>query len=176
MVVAIVVALALTGPALADEVDNGIYIGASVGTADLDAVSNLTDISGDDTGWKAIVGWRVFNYLGVEASWVDLGTADDSSADASITTDGLDLFAVGIIPIGTWFELFGKIGYMAWDAEIDGDDPTLDASDDGEDLAWGAGAAFRIGRGFQIRVEYENFDIEALDSSEFYSAGFTYTF
>ena len=172
------VLLLASAPAVAADIDKGLYFGGGIGNASIDQEDASFDFSGDDTGWKAIVGWRIFKFISVEANWVDFGTAEDSvgGSDFGVTTDGFDVGALGILPLGGHFELFVKGGYMAWDAELDAEDPSLDAQEDGEDPFYGAGVAFRIGESLQIRAEYEQFDIEDADTVDLASVSATFTF
>ena len=99
-------------------------------------------------------------FFGVEADYRDFGSPSQSffGTDVTVDTKAFDVFAVGMLPIGN-FELFGKAGYSAWDAEISaaGFEP---ASEDGNDLAYGIGAAYGFGK-FAVRLEYELFDIDS---------------
>ena len=47
-------------------------------------------------------------FLGIEASYLDLGEQESSNFSAEIT--GWDLQAVGILPLGNHFELFAQFG------------------------------------------------------------------
>ncbi len=88
-------------------------------------------------------------------------------------TTALDLFAVGVIPIGK-FEVFGKAGYSMWDAEVSAlGQPS--AKDDGSDLAYGLGAAYTFAK-FALRLEYEMFDIESNADVDMLSFGFDFRF
>ena len=172
-----VLLLAVASP-VAAEVDQGLYFGGGLGNASIKQEEDGFDFNADDGGWKAILGWRIFKFIAVEANWVDFGSPEDEvgGIDVGVTADGLDLGALAILPLGGHFEMFVKGGYMAWDAEFDASDPNLDASEDGEDLFYGAGAAFRIGESLQIRVEYEQFEIEDADTVDLASVSATFTF
>ena len=173
--------LLLAVPAVAatsTDIDKGIYIGAGVGRSGIDASLNSVDFSGGDTGWKAIAGWRIAKYFSVEANWVDFGTADDtvSAENIEINGDGLDIAAIGYIPLGHVFELFGKYGFISWDTEISSDSGTLDANDDGSDTFWGAGFAFHFAESWEVRAEYEKFNIGDDTDTDMASLAMTYTF
>jgi hypothetical protein len=174
----ILAALALTSlPALA--VDNGIYLGASVGQSGVEVDDIGFDggnFDGDDTGFKAIAGWRFLDWLSVEANYVDLGAGDDvvDGETLEIDASGISLSALGFWPIGP-VDLFARIGAINWDAEVTSADFGELASDDGTDLTYGVGAQFRVW-GLSIRGEYERFDIEDADTIDMFSVGVTWTF
>ncbi|TFG81831.1 MAG: porin family protein [Chromatiales bacterium] len=165
-----------SGPAFAGA-DSGFYLGAGVGQASVGDINidggEGFSFDGDDTGYKAIVGfnfgWIPLIDLAVEGSYVDFGKADD----AGINVDADALAAFGVVgvnlgPIG----IFGKVGAVNWDAKVSVEG--VSADDDGTDPAYGIGARFQLGS-FQIRAEYELFDIDAADV-DFLSASLLYTF
>ncbi|MEE2729794.1 MAG: outer membrane beta-barrel protein [Pseudomonadota bacterium] len=162
--------------------DSGFYLGASLGTAEVD----FSDGEGDDeiefddsdTGYKLFGGYNLgllpFLDLAVEAGYMDLGSVKgdignftDNELEAyGWTAYGLGGFNLG--PVG----LFAKVGYFAWDSDIDtalGDD-----SESGTDPAFGLGAKFQLGS-IAIRAEYEMFDLDEVDI-DYISVGASYTF
>jgi hypothetical protein len=172
--------LLLASNGAATAADNGFYLGASVGNANLEiddlAGISEADFKGDDTGYKLIAGIRPLDWLAVEASWVDFGDAEDriqfQSQDIPlrISGDGISAFAVGFLPIGP-VDLFAKGGIISWDSKISGD---FD-DDDGTDLAYGVGAQFRVWS-ISLRAEYEIFDVDDVDDLSMISVGATFTF
>jgi OOP family OmpA-OmpF porin len=164
-------ALALVSlPAAA--VDNGIYLGASVGQSGL----QIDDFSYDAnaTGYKLIAGWRFLDWLAVEANYLDFGSGDDTVAGTKLETsaDGVSLSAVGFLPVGP-VDLFARVGAVDWSADLTS--PGFGrASDDGTDLTYGVGAQFRVWS-LSIRAEYEMFDISDADV-DMISVGVTWTF
>jgi opacity protein-like surface antigen len=173
---AILCAALLVLPALpAAAADNGFYLGASVGQANLqiddlsDGIST-GDFDSDDTAFKLIAGIRPLDWLAVEAAYVNFGEPEDTVLGQKLKADGdgISAFAVGFLPTGP-VDLFAKAGLISWDSKISGS-----FDDDGTDLAYGAGAQFRV-LGLSIRAEYEKFDISDVDL-DMISVGVTYTF
>lgn len=167
----------LTAPVLpAVAADNGFYLGASIGQANLQ-IDDLTDnfladddFDGDDMGFKLVAGIRPLDWLAVEAAYVNFGEPEDTVFGGKLKAegDGISAFAVGFLPTGP-VDLFAKIGLISWDSKISG---TFD--DDGSDLAYGVGAQFRV-LGLSIRAEYEKFEPSDVDL-DMISVGLTYTF
>jgi len=183
LVVAFVVAVAAT-PASA--VDNGFYIGGSLGGSSLD-VRDVDDDFGDidfsdgDTAYKLFAGYRFLSFLAVEAGYVDFGdpadlVGDIDQIDVQIGVSGWDAFALGILPVGP-VDVFAKLGVIAWDADIRAafEDLVDRDSDSGTDVAYGLGVALRLGS-FAIRIEGEMFDVDGADELYMLSAGATFTF
>jgi OOP family OmpA-OmpF porin len=157
--------------------DNGFYLGGSVGQVNL-KIDDLTggalpddDFDSDDTAFKLIAGMRPLDWFGVEAAYVNFGEPEDTVLGQQLKADGdgISAFAVGFLATGP-VDLFAKVGLIAWDSKITGG--AFD--DDGSDLAYGAGAQFRV-LGLSIRAEYEKFDISDVDL-DMISVGLTYTF
>jgi opacity protein-like surface antigen len=172
-------ALALAAHA-ASAADNGIYLGASVGQANVQLDDSLSsDFDANDTGYKIILGIRPLDWLGVEASYVDFGSPDDQVAtvDGGTTVeanlDGISAFAVGFLAIGP-VDLFAKVGLINWDGTVKAPELSLSASNDGTDFAYGVGAQFRVWS-LSLRAEYEKFDIVDTDVN-LLSVGVTWTF
>jgi len=156
--------------------DNGIYIGGSVGKANVDVDEDLGfELDSDDTGFKAIVGIRPLDFLGFELNYVDLGKPSDDvgGVDIEADTSGIDAFAVGFLPLPL-VDLFAKVGVVSWDSKISVEGVQV-ADDSGEDLAYGVGAQVRFGS-IAVRAEYERFEIDNLDDVNLISLGFTWTF
>lgn len=176
-IAALILALSAT-PAVS--ADNGFYLGASVGQGGVDSESVdfgtfVEDFDGDDTGFKAIAGFRLIKLFALEVNYVDLGTASDNVAgvDVDVDTKGIDAFGVLFLPIPV-VDLFIKGGFISWDldANVSG---IGSVSDDGTDLAYGVGAGIGFGS-FGLRAEYERFEIEDTDTVDMISLGFTWTF
>lgn len=171
-----ILATLTTFPAFA--VDNGIYLGGSVGQSgvDIDEVGfDDGDFSGDATAYKVIAGWRFLDWLSIEGNYVDLGSADETVDGDRFEVDasGVSLSAVGFLPIGP-VDLFARVGIIDWDADIS-IEGFGSGSDDGTDLTYGVGAQFRVW-GLSLRAEYEQFDIDDVDTADLISLGVTWTF
>jgi hypothetical protein len=167
----LVAALALTSlPAVA--VDNGIYLGGSIGLSgqEIDEI----DYDADATGYKLIAGWRFLDWLAVEGNYIDFGSADDTILGEKVETevDGVSLSAVGFLPVGP-VDLFARVGVIDWSGEVSSDLFGKE-SDDGTDMVYGVGAQFRVWS-LSIRAEYEMFDIDDSDLG-MVSLGVTWTF
>lgn len=164
--------------------DNGIYLGASVGQANLE-VDDLAGLSeanfdGEDTAFKLIAGIRPLDWLAVEAAYVDFGEPEDAVLGELFEGEarGISAFGVGFLAVGP-VDLFGKLGFIAWETAFES--PAWDTyfggafENDGTDMAYGVGAQFRVWS-FSVRAEYEAFDLSDVDDLSMISIGLTYTF
>jgi hypothetical protein len=156
------------------------YVGASAGRSSTEFDEGPGDsFSGSDTSFKLLGGYRVIKFFAVEADYRDLGSQSDTVAPGQelvFDTKAFDLFAVGVVPIGKAFEVFGKAGYSIWDADLSMTG-TINGSgsEDGSDLAYGVGAAYSFNK-FALRLEYEQFDIADVDNVSMASFGAEFRF
>jgi hypothetical protein len=169
--------LATMPAAFADE-DAGLYIGGGVGqfNAGIDDVdqidSTVDEWDDDDTAYKFFGGFRLNKALAYELDYINLGEPSGAvvpgrNVDASV--DGFAPYVVGTVPLGKWFEVYGRLGYFFYDARTrqeDGVGGLVEFDEESEDLVWGAGIGTNIGEKLNVRFEYERFDLEGLDDSD----------
>lgn len=152
--------------------DNGLYLGASLGQANLDIDQRPIQIDSDDTGFKFIAGLRPLDWFAVEASYVNFGEPESGALAANV--DGISAFGVFFVPAGP-IDLFVKGGLISFDSSVEIDGFGDIYREDGTDLAYGAGLQFRL-LSLGIRAEYERFDIDDVEDANMISIGVTYTF
>jgi opacity protein-like surface antigen len=184
-----VAAFALAGlcAGTAAHADNtGIYAGFSLGQARTDFSDEALDdlFDGEDTAFKLFLGYRVLDWVGFEAGYVDLGEIaprGNLPAFSQVQVDqaGFNVFGVLYWDIAN-VDLFAKGGFMLSQvrARTNTFFGTFDNVDNSTDLAWGVGAQVRFGK-LAVRLEYERFDFDAgvgLDTPEMVSLGATWTF
>lgn len=143
----------------------GGFVGASLGQSD----ATSSGVSGDDTSWKVLGGYNFMKFVGVEGSYRNFGSIDETIGTTQIGLDAtsMDVFGVGRLPVGSSFELFAKAGYAFIDMDASVTDPmfgTISGSTSESELAYGAGFSFKVGERFAFRAEYETFDVgESMD-------------
>ena len=179
---ALAVGLASVGDARAE---SGFYLGGSVGDATISADApdgNLGDtfkFDESDFAWKAFGGYNfdvAFMDFAIEGGYVDLGAPSGTSplgTTVGLDVAGWDIFALAGFKLGP-VGLFAKAGMISWDADFSATGfPT--EGDSGSDPAYGVGARFILG-GFEIRGEYEMFDISDADDVYMLSLGAAFKF
>ncbi|HUQ12197.1 MAG TPA: porin family protein [Steroidobacteraceae bacterium] len=172
-------AVAAAAPAAWSQEENrGFYLGGGVGQFnaqidDVDQVDNtVDDWDEDDTAYKFFGGYRMNNFLSFELAYINLGEPSGNvvpgrNVDASI--DGFAPYVVGTIPIGKWFEVYGRLGYYFYDATVgveDELDNRAEFDEESEDLVYGAGIGANIGERLNVRFEYERFDLQGVDDAD----------
>src|SRR5690349_617785 len=157
---------------------SGFYLGGGVGQFnakinDVDQVDNTIDRwKQDDTAYKFFAGYRLNRFLGVEAAYVNLGKPSGAvvpgfNVDQSV--DGFAPYVVGTIPLGPYFELNGRVGYYFYDANMRQESVAngrVQFDEESNALAWGGGIGANIGEKFNVKLEYERFDIKHLDGAD----------
>ena len=164
--------------------DSGIYIGGSVGSANIDYSDNSDDIGridfdDDDVGYKIFVGYNFgiipLIDLGIEGSYVDFGSQDGKIGGISgneVEATAWSAFGVAGLTFGP-FGIFAKAGVAEWSVDVDPKNARSFSESD-NDPVYGIGAKFQIAS-FAIRAEYEMFELGDVDM-DFYSVGAAYTF
>jgi OOP family OmpA-OmpF porin len=149
--------------AQAKPADQGFYAGASFTQTEADGTCP-SGFSCDfkDSGFKIFGGYRFNRNFAAEAFYADHGEISVKvgtvSAKAESSTFGVA--ALGILPLGSNFELFGKlgIGSTSVDATASAPGVSAGASDSGSDILFGVGAAYNFTRNLGVRAEYERFN------------------
>jgi OOP family OmpA-OmpF porin len=172
-------AVAAASPAaFAQDENAGFYIGGGAGqfNAQIDDVDEVDDtVNGwdeDDTAYKFFLGYRMNNFLSFELDYINLGEPSGAvvpgfNVDAAV--DGFAPYVIGTIPIGQWFEVYGRLGYFFYDATLGIEnevDDRVEFDEESEDLVYGAGVGANIGERLNIRFEYERFDLQGVDDAD----------
>lgn len=191
---------AALGVTSAQAADTGFYVGGSFGQSkvsdfngsDLDAelatmgITSSSSTDDSDTGWKAFAGYRVMKYLAVEGAYTNFGEATANSiitapvtgvVNTTLEADAWTVSALGILPLGDKFSLFGRLGVNFWnvDTSATADAATVSESDDGTDWVYGVGAAYSITTNLSVRGEWERYDFDDGDV-DLLSAGVSWNF
>jgi hypothetical protein len=177
LALAVVLLAPMTGPAFAQDDTEGPYFGGGVGdfSAAVDEINNLDDVddvgidfSDGDNATKLFGGWRFNEFVALQGDFVDFGESSGAVATSVTpgTSDiqGLAPSVVGTLPLGP-FELFGRVGVMFYEADLNLTGGRI-IDESGEDIVWGLGAGLDVGKRVNLRLEYEEIDIEALDEAD----------
>ncbi|MGE5491905.1 MAG: outer membrane beta-barrel protein [Actinomycetota bacterium] len=170
-----IIALSLFAASTAVFAQNtGWYVGGSAGQSktkfknddfawNIAGVSETKDTT--DTAWKLFGGYNFNQYFAVEVGYADLGTPKYKYSGAGVAgqmkVEQNSAFAAAkaTLPVGSQFNLFGKLGATSnhskstWTSNIgNGSD-----SDNHIKAMFGVGAEFLPIKNVGIRVEYENY-------------------
>lgn len=149
----------------------GPYIGAGLGSAELDNPCPPGSSNCDDSGtvWKIYGGWQMNKWLSAELGYMDFHEVDFRGTTGGgvpfrghADTWGITGFAVGRfpIPIGSFdrLSILGKIGTMYYNRDRSSNLGAYDSDDDGFAFAWGLGLQYTFNERVGLRAEYERFE------------------
>lgn len=166
------IVLLASGEALAQA---GPYLGAALGQSQFkewcdtggSTTATLPACDDKETSWKILAGYRFNRYIAAEATYIDWG---EVSATGRITATGqtvlvaasqtsYGLAAVGTLPLGERFEVFGKLGFLQHDVETRrvSPNPNTEGRDETE-FHYGLGVKYAFTRNWALRGEWENTD------------------
>lgn len=158
-------------------------------------ILNGADCSADsgDTGFGIFAGYRFNRNFAIEVSYLDLGavTAElmnstrvegarlDAEGEARLDAKGLMASALISIPLGQRFSIFGRLGVLAWDADLSAnasgsirlgnrrisfDGLNESRSRSGTDGAYGGGVRFAFNENMAVRAEFTRFEVIDVNS------------
>jgi OOP family OmpA-OmpF porin len=198
---------------------DGWYAGASIGQTSVDLneaeLENSLNANGiahtpisindTDTGWKLYMGYRFLPYFALEGAYVALGEVSAETTATAVNgiqipaqtvkakveaNDTVYLAAVGILPFGDRFAVFGKIGFYSTETDAVACVSALGCINEKErDENWmyGLGIDFYFTRQWGMRAEWERFtnvgsaknccaDPSGTEDVDFISVGVIYRF
>ena len=152
--------------------DEGFSIGASVARASVEAQGLGQTVDGDADGTRIFASYMFTKNFGIEAGYSDFGRPDDSTLapNFEVETNSSDFYAVGVKPVSDKIDLFGKLGLVRSNTEIE-ESETSEASSSSTDLALGFGAEYKVSDRFGFRAEFEWIDSKNSGAVQMISLG-----
>ena len=140
-----------------------------------------TGTENTDLGYQALFGYRFHRFFSAELGLAQFGELKSTakadmdfdngdgfvpvSVSLAFSSGGPMLSAIGILPLGEKFELFGRLGYLFTSAErsltskVDGQSGSFgSAKGDSQNPVYGIGFAWHINQVYSIRGEYQQLD------------------
>lgn len=142
-----------------------------------DVVEATSSVDDSDTGFGAAVGYQVSENFAAELAYVDLGSADyrasgtvtdgvtdyPASVDVSATARGPVFSFLGILPIGSRFSAYGRVGIALFKSEGTANVTIDDVSDGTSDSTqrsnglYGVGGEFSVNNRFSVRLDWTRY-------------------
>ena len=130
------------------------YVGATAGQYDPDEPDWETSATVSTRG-----GYKFNEVFSIEASYVFFSETELNNYPYYTLEGGLfDVGLVGTIPLSKKFEIFGRIGYGYWAADVNGYGYNTD--DTGDSFNYGGGLAFNINKNFSVFAGYQKYDFD----------------
>jgi OmpA-OmpF porin, OOP family len=150
----------------------GIYLGGALGQATFKewcttggtANASFNSCKDTDTAWKLLGGYRFNRHFAIEASYIEWGevTANvnlglpPTVIEVAASQHSYGLAAVGTLPLGERFELFGKAGFLQNEQESRRVSPNPSTRDrDETGFHYGLGAKYALTKNWALRGEWE---------------------
>jgi OOP family OmpA-OmpF porin len=181
-------AVSILASAPVQAAEEGFYIFGTVGQSRADVKKSdfleeeypgiHTSLDKTDTGYKLQVGYRFNDYVAVEGGYVDLGKMKFSLSSpiggikAESKASGINLAAVGFMPLDPSFSVFAKAGIinakvkMKASSSVIGETFNESGSERSTRPMFGLGAVYSLSKTVDLRVEYEWFNKLRFDDSK----------
>jgi OmpA-OmpF porin, OOP family len=144
--------------------DSGWYVGGSFGQSEVDIedCGGGIDCDEKDTAWRIFGGYKINRNFSVEAGYHQLGEARASGPGGNIEFDAnaLELVALGALPLGNQFSLYGKAGFYRGETKVTGSTlltGPLSIKETNTDLTYGVGVQYDMSRQLGIRAEWQRY-------------------
>ncbi|HEY3487827.1 MAG TPA: outer membrane beta-barrel protein [Gammaproteobacteria bacterium] len=150
--------------ALFAQVSPAAYLDLGLGNSTVE----IDDFEGSDTYFKVAIGGEISDNITAEGGFWNLGEAEDAGVEVS--ADGLFGDVKFSHDLNSDTSIFGKLGLFMWDGEACAG---VCASDDGNDMFYGAGVGFAVGSGTvnieilmsELGADLGDFDVTTIGGS-----------
>lgn len=156
-------ALAATSAAWAGGVDeHGFYAGLGVGSSKpkISAVAPDTLSKDSDTAYDALLGYKLSKHFAVEGQYTDMGKVTNSSGGTA-KGHATSLSAVGMLPVGDKFDLYGKLGYATSKTKTSGFNAN---GANRSDPTYGAGVQYDFNPMMGVRLGWDHYGLATADT------------
>lgn len=162
---AILLATTMAGSA-AHAADQGLFAEVGAGLSTIDVPSfNVPGVSVDDEDvFFSIGGGYNFNKMfAVEAGYTDLGEVSISNIFGDYATISADGWYFGprlTVELSPQIEGYARIGMLAWESTLTSN-VGFSGTDDGTDVYFGIGAAFKISNQLSLGADWTRYTMES---------------
>ncbi len=151
---AVAILCALVAPAQADD-DTGFYIGAGYAATDVD-----DDNFDDSIGQLGLRGGYMFtDNIGIDFTGYITNDKDSGNVNNEVGIGAIS--AIGSVPLGEYFDFYGKLGAARVVAKSTIGDSTY-YDDSSTEFFWGVGGEVDFGV-VNLFLEYNRFDTDAVN-------------
>ncbi|MGR5341964.1 outer membrane beta-barrel protein [Vibrio astriarenae] len=166
--------------ATAQDMNPSFYVAGQVGggsVTDMDsAATSGTGMDKSTTVWGLYAGitFESAPWLALEAGYVDLGKISFDNANANFKADGFDFGAKFIYDIDDKFDVYARLGGIAYDWKASGD---ACCSDSDVSATLGFGAAYKFEQHWSALLDYKFYNnIGGSPDFHTYNIGVQYSF
>ena len=152
--------------------DDGFFVAASIGSAELSEDFDEFDVDTDSTAYRLTVGWRFNDYFAVDGGYHNFGRfeqtfdVDGTPTALSLKADGFTLGVIGSLPLGERWSLFARSGAFFWDGDADINGVTAATPED-TNFYFGAGARLAFSDRLSATADGSQYDLDGTSSTVF---------
>jgi OOP family OmpA-OmpF porin len=141
-------------------------IASALGSQGFLVTSNSSTLEDSDTSLALFAGYHFNQYIAVEAGYIDLGAAEyrstgtarrfgsgttiPTAATLDVESTGFTLAGLGSLPIGSAFELHGRLGILFAQTDLSVSARVATGSSSDSDTLDSIGGFFSLGAGFNF--------------------------
>ncbi len=152
--------------------DDGLYISASIGSAELSEDFDGFDIDASSTAYRISAGWRFNDYLAIEGGYQNFGRFDQTFningtvTDVSLKADGFTVGGTVSLPVGDRWAVFARTGAFFWDGDADINNVTQ-ASPEDTNFYLGAGARLALSERLSLTADGSRYNLDDTSTTVF---------
>lgn len=161
----VLIASALAFSSSAFAADKGFYLGGGLGQSR--TTSSATNVATTGTSFKLLGGYSFNQNFAVEAEYVDLGSFA-AVTGTDIKGNAFGVSAVGTIPLGEVFSLYGKVGATSVSTTATAQPGWMllvPATQTKSGISLGLGGEFNVSPNAAIRLSFDSYQFDALASA-----------
>lgn len=149
---------------LLDDQDRNQNFNLSIGNTDF----KEGDYHDQGALFKIHGGSRFGDFFALEAGFVYYAESTEVEGNIRLKSEGngIEIQILGILPMTSWVELFGKVGVSKWRSTSKVEvinQGSVKLTTKGEDPIYGAGFLFNVDHDSTIRLEYEQYEFADTD-------------
>lgn len=157
---------AVAGP---NDGDSKWYAGINIGQASIDDVADALLLDDSATAYRIYGGFDFNRFFGVEVQYIDFGEVsgdaiiNGTTISATAEANGFGLAGVARIPLAEQFNLTGRLGYLAWDADTQA--AGLSAGNSDKDIFIGVGGEWIASDQWVLGLDLERYKLDDVDAN-----------
>lgn len=136
------------------------YIGAGYGQYKFEFEDDESgqEFSDENTLGKIFIGAQVNDVVGAEVTYLSFSDGKDGLIESEI--EGLSAALTLGLPIGDYFAVRARGGWMLWEANYKVSNLPIDKKLEGDDFFAGVGVEVGLGDHVDIRVDYDRYQLD----------------
>ncbi len=155
---------------LAVNADNGFYVSAGIGSADLNDDFDGLNVDSSSTAYRLIGGWQLNEHFAVEGGYHNFGDFEQrvdfngTPVTANLSADGFTLGVAGAWPVANRLSLTGRLGMFFWNGEAEINNVTQATPAD-KNFFFGVGAGYAVTDRFTVNADWSRYDLDVTQSN-----------